>query len=1034
MPAPDSHELSETFLSQTLAEKRCQDLAALLRAVVWEAAFPSLALCHVSASSSSILGYPRDRWLEEPGFLFNHMHPEDRVRLGEERARQVQAGVESQWEYRIIAADGRAVWMRENVSLVPGGDSAKPFLRGVLCDISPQRQAEESFQDAQKRYRYLLDYSREVIFKTDESGCFTYMNPSAPRLLHFHQSELMGTAFLDLVHPDYRSMARRFYRKQFFRRIPTSYLELPLQTATGASVWLGQNVQLMMEGGRVAGFQAIARDLTEHREATARLMESEERYRIIAETATDGILTVDDANAIVFSNHAVESIFGYPAEETVGRNMLSLIPEYPRAVPLRSAGFDLWTGRSYFGSEATEVLGRHKNGHDIPLEISIGEFTESGRHMFTLVIRDITERKRAQEEIHHKDQRFRSLIENAGDITVVVDANSLIVYESPSLERVLGYLPDQMFGRSALEAVHPDDRALVAEDLRRHREDPYGPILPRVFRMRHRDGTWRVMEGLSRNLADDPAVEGIVINLRDVTDRKRVEEELRAANETLRALIQATPQAIVAIDSEGLVTKWNPAAERIFGWLEEEVLGHPLPYIPEDQRDEWAATQEALRRGESAWGERERLTKSGQRVMVNVSSAPLRAADGSISGAVAVVTDITEHRRLEEELRQAQKMEAVGQLAGGVAHDFNNLLTVINGYNQLLMTSLPEGGRPRNYAQEVMQAAQRASSLTRQLLAFSRRQVTQPKLVDLSVIVQNMTKMLRRLINEDIDLVTSLAPLRYKVLVDPSQIEQIVLNLAVNARDAMPSGGKLTIETSEAILDEHYTRTHLEAQPGPHVQISVSDTGHGMDAEIKRRIFEPFFTTKALGKGTGLGLSTVYGIVKQAGGNIWLYSEPGIGSTFKVYLPARNAEAPAEAFVPASSNYRGVETVLLVEDEDGLRKLVVELLQQFGYRVLAAADGEEALKACTSHGGFIHLLLTDVVMPRANGKEIAKYLSKLRPAMRVLFMSGYPDETILHHGVLAPGVAFLQKPFTQEALGAKVREVLDSPVRELEEA
>jgi nitrogen-specific signal transduction histidine kinase len=398
-----------------------------------------------------------------------------------------------------------------------------------------------------------------------------------------------------------------------------------------------------------------------------------------------------------------------------------------------------------------------------------------------------------------------------------------------------------------------------------------------------------------------------------------------------------------------------------------------------------------------------------------------------------VVTDITEQRRLEEELRQAQKMEAVGQLAGGVAHDFNNLLTVINGYNQLLMTSLPEGGRPRNYAQEVMQAAQRASSLTKQLLAFSRRQVTQPKLVDISVIVQNMTKMLRRLINEDIDLVTTLPPLRYKVLADPSQIEQIVLNLAVNARDAMPNGGKLTISTTEVVLDEHYTRTHLEAQPGPHVQISVSDTGHGMDAEIKRRVFEPFFTTKALGKGTGLGLSTVYGIVKQAGGNIWLYSEPGIGSTFKVYLPAQTADAHPEAFVPASSNFRGIETVLVVEDEDGLRKLVVELLQQLGYRVLAAADGEEALKACTSHDGFIHLLLTDVVMPRANGKEIAKYLSKLRPAMRVLFMSGYPDETILHHGVLAPGVAFLQKPFTQEALGMKVREVLDSPIRELEE-
>jgi CheY-like chemotaxis protein len=296
-----------------------------------------------------------------------------------------------------------------------------------------------------------------------------------------------------------------------------------------------------------------------------------------------------------------------------------------------------------------------------------------------------------------------------------------------------------------------------------------------------------------------------------------------------------------------------------------------------------------------------------------------------------------------------------------------------------------------------------------------------------------MIKMLRRLITEDIELVTSLASLRHKVLADPGQIEQIVLNLVVNARDAMPTGGKLTIETSETILDEHYARTHLDAQTGPHVLISVSDTGHGMDAEVQRRIFEPFFTTKALGKGTGLGLSTVYGIVKQSGGNIWLYSEPGIGSTFKVYLPAHSTGAQSEPDLPAPPTFRGTETILVVEDEGGLRNLVVELLQQLGYKVLAAGDGEEALKACNSYAGFIHLLLTDVVMPRANGTEIARYLGKLRPGMRVLYMSGYPDETILHHGVLAPGVAFLQKPFTQDALGSKVREVLDAPIREMEQ-
>jgi nitrogen-specific signal transduction histidine kinase len=390
-----------------------------------------------------------------------------------------------------------------------------------------------------------------------------------------------------------------------------------------------------------------------------------------------------------------------------------------------------------------------------------------------------------------------------------------------------------------------------------------------------------------------------------------------------------------------------------------------------------------------------------------------------------IVMDITERRQLGEQLRQSQKMEAVGRLAGGIAHDFNNLLTVIKGYSELMLEDL-EGADPlRTEVDEIKKAADRAASLTRQLLAFSRQQVLAPKVVDLNTVVGNMDKLLHRLLGEDIDLFTILEPGLGRVKADPGQIEQVIMNLAVNARDAMPKGGKLTIETANVELDEHYTREHAVVKPGSYVMIAVTDTGVGMTDKVKSRIFEPFFTTKEVGKGTGLGLSTVYGIIKQSGGYVWVYSEVGLGSSFKVYLP--RVDAPAEITSPVSSlpTRRGTETVLLVEDEDGVRALERQVLHKHGYNVLEARNGGEALLMCERHQGEIDMLLTDVVLEQMGGRELAERLLKVRPEMKVLYVSGYADDAIVHHGVLKPGMAFLQKPFTTEALARKVRFVLD---------
>jgi signal transduction histidine kinase/CheY-like chemotaxis protein len=412
-------------------------------------------------------------------------------------------------------------------------------------------------------------------------------------------------------------------------------------------------------------------------------------------------------------------------------------------------------------------------------------------------------------------------------------------------------------------------------------------------------------------------------------------------------------------------------------------------------------------------------------VEVSLSSAPLYGDHGEFAGAVRIYVDLTARRRLEEQLHQAQKMEAVGQLAGGVAHDFNNLLTVINGYSELLLAELPRNSAARELLAEIAAAGERAGALTRQLLAFSRRQVLEPKVLSLNAVVGDAERMLRRLIGEDIRLATRLDPALAAVRADPGQVQQALINLCVNARDAMPTGGRLTIETQNVRLDEAYAASRPGVRPGPYALLTVSDTGTGMDEATKARIFEPFFTTKGPGQGTGLGLAVVFGVVKQSGGHIEVFSEPGRGTTFQIYLPQVPGETPAARRPTAAPVPRGTETLLLVEDEEAVRALARHVLKSCGYTVLDAADGREAVRLAEGHAGPLHLLVSDVVMPHLGGRQLAERVAALRPDVKVLFLSGYTDDAVVRHGVLEAEFAFLQKPFTPAALAAKVREVLD---------
>jgi PAS domain S-box-containing protein len=510
-------------------------------------------------------------------------------------------------------------------------------------------------------------------------------------------------------------------------------------------------------------------------------------------------------------------------------------------------------------------------------------------------------------------------------------------------------------------------------------------------------------------------------------ERKRAEEALTRSETTYRSLVEDSPFGIFQSAPDGRLLAVNPALVNILGYSSEsELLEKNMAtdvYVDSDERRR--LIEEVTRRGslaaESVW-----RRKDGKTITVRQTGRAVRDAHGRVERFNVILEDITEHRQLENQLRQAQKMEAIGRLAGGVAHDFNNLLTAIFGYADLLRDELPEGSSARQDTEEIRKAAQRAAALTRQLLAFSRQQVLEPVVVNVNDLVEEFDKMLRRLIGEDIEFRVSLAPDLGNVRADPGQLQQVLMNLVVNARDAMPTGGKLLIETMNTDLTGEYAELHQPVVPGSYVMVAVSDTGIGMDADTLTRIFEPFFTTKEKGRGTGLGLSTVYGIVKQSGGYIWVYSEPGRGTTFKVYLPRVDAPARPVGQPRGTRALAGTETILLAEDDEMLRPLSKVLLRKLGYTVLEAPNGEEALAAAERHHGPIHLLVADVVMPGASGRELARRLAESRPDTKVLYVSGYTDDAIVRHGMLEPGLNFLQKPFTPDALARKVREVLDA--------
>ena len=670
------------------------------------------------------------------------------------------------------------------------------------------------------------------------------------------------------------------------------------------------------------------------------------------------------------------------------------------------------------GSDGIDTVALHRGADDY---LEKGDLTVA---LLERSLRYAIERTRYVDELRASEARYRRLFEAAKDGILILAADSgRIVDVNPFMTALTGYFRDDFIGKHLWE-IGPFKDAQASKD-------SFAELLASDY-VRYDDLPLRTSDGRTVEVefvSNVYAVNGnkvIQCNIRDITARRHAEDELRLRDRA----IQALSQGIIISDArqpDNPIIYSSPGFTLLTGYQPEEVVGKNCRLLQGKDTDAASVSilREGIRDGRPCLVELLNYRKDGTWFWNSVAISPIRSVDGVLTNFVGVQTNVTARRQLEAQYLQAQKMEAVGRLAGGVAHDFNNLLSVIMSYAEMVAGELKPDDPMRADIEEIRTAGVRATALTRQLLAFSRKQVLEAKVLDVNEVLGGMEKMLQRLLGADIQVTFLSAPELGSVKADPGQVEQIVMNLAVNARDAMPQGGHLTIETANVDLDEDYAAAHDDVQAGAYILLAVSDDGSGMDRATMAQIFEPFFTTKERGKGTGLGLATVFGIVKQSGGHIFVYSEPKIGTTFRVYFPRVDAKPDARALVRSPDLAQAVGgTILLVEDEDQVRILATTILRRQGYVVLEAPNGGEALLICEQHKANIDLLLTDVVLPHMSGRQLAERLGPMRPAMKVLYMSGYTDDAILQHGIIESGAAFLQKPLTPGSLTRKVREVL----------
>ncbi len=939
-----------------------------------------------------------------------------------------------------LRSDGRRVPAEVSASLVRvGEESGGPTVLAILRDTTKREQAEEALRTSEARMRSVVDSALDAVVAMDAQGRVVSWNPAAETMFGWAQHEALGRTVSELIIPTRYREAHASGLDRFLltgtgpvigRRIELSALhrdgsEFPIELA----------VTSLNDGGSHL-FTAFVEDITARKEAERALLESQERNRLVLDSAAEAIYGLDLAGNCTFANPACAKLLGFETPDALlGRNMHALVHHHRpdgRAYPTEECPIYRAFRTGALVHVTDEVLWRH-DGSSLPVEYWSHPMLDDGEVVGAVVtFLDVTKRRAAEAALQEAQERLEHVVSSSPAVLYSLrPEGDLFVanWMSRNVERLLGFTADEVLSPEWWPShLHPEDRERVIAELPALLTDGSVAQEYRFLDKRGRYLWLRAELRMLRDAADTPVE--VVGSWADITGRKTAELKLQESEEQYRQLFDSNPQSTWVYDIETLgFLAVNDATVRHYGYSRHEFLSMTVLDIRAPGHVRLFEEHLASGNGERPQKPRAAVQlwqhhrKDGSLIDVETADSPIEFRGRP--ARLVLATDVTDKKRLEAQLLQSQKMESVGRLAGGVAHDFNNLLGVIMGYGELLGQSVPHDSRTQTYVEEIVKAAERAAGLTRQLLAFSRTQVLQPRIVDLNTIVGEMDKMLRRLIGEDIQLVTVIDEQLGPVMADPGQIEQVIMNLAVNARDALPRGGQLTIETANVELDAGYTLAHEDVSQGSYVMLAVSDTGHGMSAEVLPHIFEPFFTTKEAGKGTGLGLATVHGIVKQSGGHIFVYSEPEHGTAFKIYLPRTLETAAVADAATQSAVVPGSETILLVEDEASLRSFVRECLEASGYAVLEPLNAIEACDVADRHAGAIHLLVTDVVMPGMSGRDVAERAATSRPEMKVLYMSGYTDDAILRHGILDDGAAFLQKPFTGRALGQKVREVLD---------
>ena len=902
----------------------------------------------------------------------------------------------------------------------------------VVTDISERRRSAL----ASHRLAAIVESSGDAIVSMDMAGTITSWNRGAEEILGSTASDMVGTSILQLIPPG-RQKEEPTILEAITRGESVKQFETLRQTRDGRLIDVSITASPIKDAtGAVVGVSKVTRDITERKQAATALREERERAEqesrrsaevsAQAETEFRALFAANPLPMWIYDvatwrflevNDAAVQHYGYGRAEFLAMTIREIRPpeDVERLVADRDDPREPWLAPRAWRH-------RLKSGEVIDVEITSHTITFAGQTAALVVAQDITTRKRAEEAQRASETRYRTLFDYAPDGIVIADRNSYYLDANASMCRMLGYTRDEFVGLHATDIVVPEEIRHIGSALRAI----VGPSdYHREWQFRRKDGSTFAADVIATSMPDG----NLLAVIRDVTERNRSIEALRATEERMRFALENAEVGIWDMDYTTGALEWSTILEAQYGlppggfggtleaWME---LVHPA-----DRAAVLETTANAVQRGDdfsvlhrTLWGDGTVRWLSGSgRIILDTEGRPVRG--------VGISLDVTERRTLEAQFQQAQKMEAIGRLAGGVAHDFNNLLTVMLGYCELLLEDLDARDPRWPDIAAIRKAGERAAELTRQLLTFSRKQIIEPTLLDLNAVVAGLRPMIERLIGEDVKVVVSLGSGIACVKADRGQLEQVVMNLAVNARDAMPHGGTLTIATANVDLDEHYAAVHRGVIAGPHVALMVTDTGTGMSPEVQARLFEPFFTTKEVGKGTGLGLATVHGVVLRSGGSVGVYSEVGKGTSFTVYLPRAEAvDAPAEAPALISRPRVGTETVLVVEDADGLRELTRRLLERQGYTVLLAANADDALRI-VEQTPSIDLLLTDVVMPGASGPELTRTLLQQRPALKVIYMSGYTEDAIVQHGVLNPGIAFLHKPFSAEALGRKIRDVLD---------